>query len=29
VVTTCPGSHEAMLTHPVALAGALLAVAGD
>jgi pimeloyl-ACP methyl ester carboxylesterase len=29
VVTTCPGSHEAMLTHPVALAGALLAVAGE
>jgi pimeloyl-ACP methyl ester carboxylesterase len=28
VVATCPGSHEAMLTHPVALADALLAVAG-
>jgi pimeloyl-ACP methyl ester carboxylesterase len=26
-VTTCPGSHEAMLTQPVALAGALLEVA--
>jgi pimeloyl-ACP methyl ester carboxylesterase len=27
-VTTCPGSHEAMLTQPVALASALLTVAG-